>query len=276
MNSNLPTIGSPSEWQAFWGRHPLWPQKFKLLHSTLERVFIREMASENPADRVVFFIGRLCAEDFNEVFLLSGNGYGFGALKILRGLYERAVTLAYVAKHPDQADMFLEYHYIHQGKMLSHAKPLLDKARGQIPSEELRSAEELYKTYKSKFREPLCKKCKTYRTRFAWSPLDLASMARDVNMDGLYFAAYYFPTLQSHATASAIINRLDMRSEGHLSFDPEPQQEWSDRALAAAHNVIIHVLLTQNKYFNLALDDEIQQRMNDFGDIWGRKAVEKQ
>lgn len=276
MSSNLPTIGSPSEWQAFWNRHPLWPEKFKFLHSTLEKVFMREMASEGPTDRVLFFIGRLCVEDFNEVFLFSGNGYGFGALKILRGLYERAVTLAYIAKHPEQADMFLEYHHIHQGKMLRHAMPLLAKASGQIPSEELRSAEALYNTYKGKFREPLCKKCNTYRTRFSWSSLDLVSMARDVDMEGLYFAAYYVPTLQSHATTSAIINRLEIKKDGHLSFDPEPQREWSDRALVAAHNVIIHVLLTQNTYFNLVLDDEIQQRMNDFSDIWRRKAVQPQ
>ena len=232
------------------------------------------MESEGPADKVVFFVGRLCVEDFNEVFLLSANGCGFGALKILRGLYERAVTLAFMSKHPDQADMFLEYHYIHQGKMLTHAKPLLDKTRDQIPYEEVRAAEELYKTYKAKFREPLCKKCNTYRTRFSWSLLDLASMARDVGMEGLYFAAYYFPTLQSHATASSIINRLEMKTDGHLGFDPEPQRDWCDRALVAAHNVIIHVLLTQNAYFELVLDDEIQQRMNDFSEIWRRKAPE--
>ena len=232
------------------------------------------MAPKGHADRVVFLIGRLCVEDFSEVFLLSGNGYGFGALKILRGLYERAVTSAYIAKHPEQADAFLEYHHIHQGKMLTHAKPLLNKARNQITSEELRSTEELYKTYKGKFREPLCKKCNTYRTRFSWSPLDLASMARDVDMEALYFAGYYFPTLQSHATASAVMYRLKMETDGHISFDPESQRDWSDRALVAAHNVIIRVLLTQNTYFNLLLDDEIQQRMNDFGEIWGRKAVE--
>ena len=274
MDSNLPIIGFSEEWQAFFGRHPLWTEKFKLLHSTIERVFIRQIAPGCPADRVVFLLGRLCCEDFNEVFLLSGNGYGFGALKILRGLYERAVTSGYIAKHPDQAENFLEYHHIHQGKMLTHAKSLLEKAKHQISDEDLRNAEELYKTYKNKFREPLCKKCNTYRTRFSWSPLDLVSMSRDVEMDGLYFEGYYFPTLQTHATASAVMSRLKMKTDGHISFDPESQRNWSDRALVAAHNVIIRVLLIQNTFFNLLLDDEIEQRKNDFLEIWRRKSGE--
>ena len=274
MDSNLPTIGFSGEWQAFFGRHPRWPEKFKLLHSTLERVFIRQIAPRSPADRVIFLIGRLCVEDFSEVFLLSGNGYGFGALKILRGLYERVVTSGYIAKHPDQADAFLEYHHIHQGKMLKHAKPLLEKVKNQISPEELRTTEELYKTYKDKFREPLCKKCNTYRTRLSWSPLDLASMSRDVDMEELYFAGYYFPTLQTHATASTVMSRLKMKTDGHTTFDPESQRMWSDRALVVAHNVIIRVLLIQNTYFNLLLDDEIEQRKNDFLEIWGHKAAE--
>ena len=274
MDFNLPIIGSSGEWQDFFKRHPLWPEKFKLLHNTFERVFIRQIAPKGPADKVIFLIGRLCVEDFSEVFLLSGNGYGFGALKILRGLYERAVTSGYIAKHPDQAEAFLEYHHIHQGKMLKHAKPLLEKTRNQISPEELKTSDELYKTHKGKFREPLCKKCNTYRTRFSWSPLDLASMSRDVDMEELYFAGYYFPTLQSHATASSVMSRLKMKTDGHISFDPDPQREWSDRALVAAHNVIIRVLIIQNKYFNLLFDDEIEQRNNDFLEIWGRKAAE--
>ncbi len=82
MDSNLPTIGFSEEWEAFFERHPLWLEKFKLLHSTIERVFIRPISPEGPADRVVFLLGRLCVKDLSEVFILSGNGHGFGALKL--------------------------------------------------------------------------------------------------------------------------------------------------------------------------------------------------
>ncbi len=191
MDSNQPVIGFSDEWRAFFDRHPLWPDKLRLLHNTSEKVFIRQFEPRNPSDKVVFFIGRLCVEDFNEIFLLCGNGYGFGALKILRSLYERAVTLGYIAKHPDQAETFLEYHHIHKGKMLKHAKKFLGEFLDQIPPKEIKNIEELHKRYEDKFQEPICKKCNKYRTRFSWSPLDLYSMAKKADMEQLYFAGYY-------------------------------------------------------------------------------------
>ena len=38
--------------------------------------------------------------------MLSGNGYGFGAYKIVRGMYERVVTAMYIAKDPGEARKF--------------------------------------------------------------------------------------------------------------------------------------------------------------------------
>ena len=123
MTSKPLTIGFKEEWKVFFDNHPLWPEKYKLLTSTLTKIFIRKAALNSPADRVVFHLGRLCVEDFNEIFFLSGNGYGIGGLKILRGLYERAVSLGYIADNPNQAEPFLEYHHIQKGKMINHARP---------------------------------------------------------------------------------------------------------------------------------------------------------
>ena len=270
MDTNQPVIGFSSEWQAFFERHPLWPEKFKLMHNTIKKVFIRHIEPKNPADKVIYFIGRLCVEDFNEIFLLCGNGYGFGAMKILRGLYERAVTSGYITKKPDQAEAFLEYQHIHKWKMLIHGKKLFK----YIDPEEISNAKKLYEIYKEKYQEPVCKKCKTFRTRFSWSALDLLSMARIADMEELYYQGYYYPTLQTHSTAEAIISRMKINMSGGISFDPESQRDWSDRALVTAHNVVIRVLLIQNTYFNLFLDDELEQRNSDFIKIWKRKTKE--
>ena len=120
MPINPHKVGFPKEWDNFFKLHPGWAGSYKAIHSTLEKIFIREFRPENAADKVVFFTGRLCVEDFNEIFLLCANGYGFGALKILRGLYERTVTAGYISKNPQEAELFLEYHFVHKGKMLNH------------------------------------------------------------------------------------------------------------------------------------------------------------
>ena len=246
----------------------MWPEKYKLLTSTLTKIFIREITTISPADRVVFHLGRLCVEDFNEIFLLCGNGYGIGGLKILRGLYERVVTLGYISVNPTQAEPFLEYHHIHKGKMLIHAEKIFDLEK-DIGAEELVTAKENYKIYKDKFQEIACKKCKTKRTMFSWSKLDTLSMAQTIGLDGLYFPGFFYPTLQAHATPTSLMARMKVRGNGNRSFDEGAQHEWASKSLITAHNLMIYVLRIQNTYFKLNIDSEIEERKSDFQEMWG-------
>lgn len=91
----------------------LFPHLLDLLHLT----FSRQLIETKPIDRVVFTLGRCCVEDFFEIILLAGNGYGIAAAKILRGLYERAVTMVYLIDQPEEVDNFLQYHHIQEHKL---------------------------------------------------------------------------------------------------------------------------------------------------------------
>jgi hypothetical protein len=62
-----------------------------------------------PIDRFVSFYERLCCEDFFEVLLCCGNGYGVAALKLLSTLYERGVTLH---EHPEELDAFVDFYHV--------------------------------------------------------------------------------------------------------------------------------------------------------------------
>lgn len=261
------TIGFPNEWKTFFDKHPLWPEKYKLLTSTLTKIFIRKAALNSPADRVVFHLGRLCVEDFNEIFLLCGNGYGIGGLKILRGFYERAVTLGYIADNPNQAEPFLEYHHIQKGKMINHAEKIFDLEK-DIGAEELKVAKENFNIFKSKFQETACKKCKTKKTMFSWSKLDTASMAKKIGLDGLYFPGFFYPTLHTHTTPTSLMARMRVRDNGNVTFNEGAQHEWASKSLIAAHNIMISVLMIQNSYFKLNIDTEIEERKNDFQEMW--------
>lgn len=271
MPINLHKVGFPKEWDNFFKLHPGWAGSYKAIHSTLKKIFIRKFSPENAADKVVFFTGRLCVEDFNEIFLLCANGYGFGALKILRGLYERTVTAGYISKNPQEAELFLEYHFVHKGKMLNHAKTFFGDLKDQIDPKDIEDTEKKYKLYKEKYREPLCKKCGTYRTQISWSKLDLLSMAKKAEMDSLYFPGYFFPTLQTHATPSSLMSRMKVNDNGQASFNENSQPDWAGRALIAAHNILIRLMYIQNNHFNLNLENEIEERGKDFLSIWRTK-----
>jgi hypothetical protein len=59
----------------------------------METAFNRNMPLEEPIDKFLLMFGRDCVEDFSEILFCCGNAYGHAAQKLLRGLYERAVTM---------------------------------------------------------------------------------------------------------------------------------------------------------------------------------------
>ena len=84
ISSGVVGFGLPNEWGIFIRTHPVLVAKLEILFGMFHKVFIREIQTEEPADRAVFFLGRLCVEDSMEILLLCGNGYGVGGLKRTR------------------------------------------------------------------------------------------------------------------------------------------------------------------------------------------------
>ena len=60
-----------------------------------------EGKQDDIAGRSIFYLSYIVWEDLNEILVLSSNGLMRGAMKILRGMFERTVTLSYLALHPD-------------------------------------------------------------------------------------------------------------------------------------------------------------------------------
>ena len=105
---------------------------------------------------------------------------------------------------------------------------------------------------------------------FSWSKLDTLSMAmvQENGLDGLYFPGFFYPTLQAHATPTSLMARMKVRENGNISFDEGAQHEWASKSLITAHNLMIYVLMIQNTYFKLNIDSEIEERNNDFQEMW--------
>jgi hypothetical protein len=262
-------IGIPLEQKKFIERHHAFMQKLQPLTDTLHKVFIREAQTVHPADRVVFFLGRLCVEDFMEILLLCGNGYGIGGLKLLRSLYEGAVTAGYIAENPAEAETFLDYYPIERRRYLNHAK-MIPNTSNLFPPGGVQEIESSYKKVRDKFRVPLCKKCGTTKLQPSWSKLDLKSMALKVTegLENLYLLWYYEPTLHAHPTVSAVVERMIKRNDDGCSFNEGPQRDHADKAVMGAHHIILYVLLVQNRHFKLNLDEEIGERFADFKAVW--------
>jgi hypothetical protein len=102
-------FGIPDEWKSFEQRNLLFFERFPNLRAALNTAFIRTGFTMEPINRFVSFYERLCCEDFFEVLLCCGNGYGVAALKLLSTLYERGVTLH---EHPEELDAFVDFYHV--------------------------------------------------------------------------------------------------------------------------------------------------------------------
>jgi hypothetical protein len=229
------------------------------------------VAFENKvvANRVVFYLGRTAADDFSELLILSGNGYGVGGLKILRGMYERIVTAAYIAKNPTEARVFAEDDTIKKWKLWREYSAVMPELKTRYTEEQIRDLEQRYNAIRSKRKEEICSKCRQPKTQEAWTRVTMPDMAKraDAGLAELCGSCYLEPTFHSHATAYAVGTRLHETQEGTYTFNDITETE-AHRAVLLGHNLILRLLWLQNEFFHLGLEAEIQERINAFSKIW--------
>lgn len=262
------TFGFEDQWSDFAKRHQVFLERFPHLTALREKVFPNHQKVVDPIDRVVYFLGLVCMEDFSELLLLAANGYGIGALKLLRGMYERAVTMTYLSEHPNEVDAFLNFHWIAQHKLLSAIR----RTYGEdlVGQQEAKRVEDMYRQVKGDYVITACKACGTTTTNYTWSKLDFVTMAHKAGLMGkLIVQAYYLPLRYSHSTAGSIFSRLEETPKG-IGFNPDPQLSEADTALNTAHNLMLRIFDQQWKHF--ALGDEVWEMRtlchNDFMDCW--------
>jgi hypothetical protein len=264
-------IGNPAEQKEFLAANPNRMKAIENLYASAERVFLRTLVSDKPADRIGFYLGRICVEEFSEILLLAGNGHGIGALKILRGMYERAVTSAYILANPGEADAFLDYDKVNKRAAYMHAKKL-GRYGPNLSPETIRHIEDEFEAVKPKFWTGT-------RVRGSWTALDTASLAQraGAGYEQLYLDAFYKPTLEIHTTAASVFGRLELSEKGNMSFASGPTRTQAGHAMIMAHNLLLRVLDSQNTHFKLGFDEVLKGTVDDFHLAYATKELgEKQ
>jgi hypothetical protein len=114
----------------------------------------------------------------------------------------------------------------------------------------------------------VCKHCGQIKVIDAWTPLDLASMAKIAGkrFEDLYAYCYLETTSHMHATGAGMTARMVHTDQAWL-YKLDTTEE-ARVALTFAHNLILLNFGIQNDYFVLGLDDLIRKRIEAFGGVW--------
>lgn len=255
MAKFIAEFGRPAEREHFINTHERFFERLGNLQAALHAAFVKVDARLEMVDIVVLSLGNLCVDDFSEILLLCANGFGNGALKILRGLYEKLVEARYLHMHPEEADAFWNFHAVKLSKMqLTEALKKIDPD-GKI-------LDRFKVAPKGGGRR---------RIQSSWTSKDFVSRANEVGLGEHDRTAYYLPLEFAHPSVQAILSNLEVK-DGSLNVKTDvPQRETAVIALAAAHFLILEVLRLQIEHFGLDGDDPVFQRcLSDYVYAFGR------
>jgi hypothetical protein len=225
------------------------------------------------ADRVIFYLGRMAVDDFGEILTLAGNGRGFGAYKIVRGMYERIVTALYLEKNPAEARAFAESSAITKLNYLKRTFEASPDSRERFSEEFMQAIEQDAASAEAKRKQSICPKCRQPITQEAWTRLSLDVMAKAAEpaLEIFYPQFYLEGTAQSHANMFGIERRL-IRKDGGITYK-EVSEEEARFAVHLGHHLMVRLLAMQNRYFTLGFDDEVRERIDAFVSVWGSNPV---
>jgi hypothetical protein len=257
--------GNPAEWDLFLARHEPFIACLPELHSLARGILEREFTGGSKASFVVYGLGLLCWEDFDEICILAGNGQGFGAQKLLRGMYERTVTAAYIHEHPDEAQRFMDFEDLRNYKV---ARELFQGFGADAVSEEQLSA---FKAARDEMQSQFTRTCHCQKSctarleSISWNNLDVISMASKLKTFDLRqgaAAAYYIPMPETHASFHAIAARQVPTHDGSSYRQRQAfARDVASQVTVQAHNlVLVGLQIVFNEFAEL--QDELRDLMN--------------
>jgi hypothetical protein len=268
-NSTSPIeLGNRSEQKRFTKRHRLFFKRFPNLKAAIDGICVRKVVSSEKADLIVALLGRLCVDDFMQILVLSGNGYGTGALKVLRQLYEKAVIASYLHKYPEGTDDFLDFFWVNQHRLGEAIKNTFGE--DSLSGKDVDETKRTYELVLDRFMVPDCKKCGTTHLTGLWNKMDFVSMVREVDELGkLIVNAYYLPTQQTHIMIRLTLARTSKVEDDELNSVWDAQSNDADNALRYGHIVLLTNLEMQTKHFALtSLQDEVETCFTHYREIW--------
>jgi hypothetical protein len=265
---NLVMIGDPRREEEFARRHHHF---MNALRGNFTRASDDALRGAHPKDlegRILYWMARpILEDDFIAIVILCANGYSRSAMPVLRGMFERTVTMSYLHKHPDEIHLYWQFFLVDRFKEMNRLRPHYPELFSQQRGDEIARA---YDEVKDNYLVDLCKKCGTKRVNHTWSKKDMIAMAKEVGFIAqIIEVAYYHALGESHSKVSAMLRRSKADSDDSLSYKETPDLQESDSILVVAHWMVLHALAVIKERFAIGrLEESLALCIEDFVKVW--------
>jgi hypothetical protein len=213
--------------------------------------FVKEQ-KVSEVNTILFLLLGASWREFEEILVLALNGYGSGAMKVLRALYERTVTTQYLMKFPSKMRQFSDFSHVHWHKLLTDAD--LTGVGAKLPKQRRDEIESNFARVRDQFTEIACKPCKKTRLQGSWTKKPVPTQAREIHeqLGQICFQSYLMPTFFLHTTLWGITKQMEEHPDGTRELHNESvESHYASRAIIFGSTLITHLADATGGFFSV-------------------------
>ena len=266
MSVQFPTqiqVGYPDFWPVIFQKHQNFCVVAQGLGPIMDEIFSK--AHGEPLHKVCRHLSKMVANSLSSVLMLGLNGFGHDAIKIARAMFEAAVTVAYLAKHQDEIDDYMDFHFLVSMKRHRYMGKYTPERLSEVTADAIEEGKQGYTRVISRFTN------KAGRVRSRWSKKSFSEICADVGLAEQYLSFYALASNMIHADISGVMAQADP-DPGVLDVDISPSEKFVGMAFITAH---FSFVLAASEYIALARPEKqqlVEGLNNEFEAAWGKRS----
>jgi uncharacterized protein DUF5677 len=220
-----------------------------------------EKPVSEPLAKVLRFLAKMVVNSNGAVLLLSVYGYGNDAMKVVRSMYEAAVTAAYLRVHPEKVDDYLDYFAIRRWRFYEHMK---DEDPAQVEHFTPEHVGEMKAEYEQA--RPKFVKNKKGDLYSSWRKgVSLKRMADETQLGDLYPVFYSVASSIQHVDVAGMSHQV---ADGVLDVVVAPNEKFVKEAAIVGQHMTLRVLYEFNAAAKLGFDAQIEEAGKNHVAAW--------
>lgn len=240
--------------------YPRFCQSLPVLEKTINDFFKGPFEVTRAQDIVQELCGTVCKYWFNALILLAANGYSGAAFSILRTMAEYTINGAYMGKHPELVEDFLDWRHVKNFRTLQDHLSLGESwASEMIEPKKRAEIEANYKRVRGRF-----------KGRKDWCVKPIRDRACEGGLSKLYLFVYRPFVSSPHADVGSLRQTAtrELYGEFGVVVDWTPSCRSVDRALRGGHLCTIAALSIFNEEMGLGRRGEVDELFDQYNRIW--------
>lgn len=216
-----------------------------------------------PLHKVLRAITRIVVNSNGATIETATSGYGNDAAKIVRSMFEGAITIAYLRQKPELLADYFDYYKIKRWDFYLFARDEDPESIKELTPQNVAEMKKEYEEIVPQFQD------RNGYVRSSWCKDSVHKRAKAVGYGKFYPLFYAQASGMHHFDASGLVAQSNAQA---LDVEVAPSERWVAESLRLGHTFTFRALFDFNEEAKLGFDGELEAAHNF---LYGPPAPEK-